>query len=85
VDNLFDEYPEWVGMPEYDNKVRQEPAIIATFKFRNEEDFKVFNELIKKHLYNGEKAFDGMQRKDVKSTWFPLFEKASKYLYENEY
>jgi len=38
--------------------------------------------LIKQHLYNGQKVFDGMQRKDKKSTWYPLNVKASKYRYK---
>jgi len=36
-----------------------------------------------KKLYKGEKPFDGMQRKDMKSTWFPLKEKPNKYTYES--
>lgn len=75
---------EWVGMPEYNNEERKPPVITATFKFRSEEDFELFNKTIKEHLYNGEKPFDGMQRKDVKSTWFPLTEKANKYTYKDE-
>lgn len=75
---------EWAGMPEYDNVLQDEPFITATFKFRNQKDFDIFNYLVKKYLYNNEKVFDGMQRKNVKSTWFPLQEKANKYLYINE-
>lgn len=71
----------WIGMPEYNNVPASEPAIVATFKFRNEMDFIRFNRLIKEHLYDGEKPFDGMQRKTVKSTWFPLNEKAKGYRY----
>lgn len=72
---------EWVGMPEYNNVVQPEPEITATFKFRNEADFLEFNKLLKKYMYNGEKPFDGMQRKDVKSTWYPLKVKAKEYKY----
>ena len=85
--NLFGEIEgnewkkEWVGMPEYNNVEAIPPAITATFKFRSVSDFETFNALIKKHLYKGEKPFDGMQRKDVKSTWFPLKEKAKNYRY----
>lgn len=84
--NLFDfeeEENDWkehyLEMPEYNNIKQEEPFIIATFKFRNQEDFDLFNKLLKEHLYDGEKVFDGMQRKNKKSTWFPLNEKASKY------
>lgn len=75
---------EWKDMPEYNNVKREEPFITATFKFKNQEDFDLFNKLIKEHLYNGKKAFDGMQRKTVKSTWFPLTERASNYIYTDE-
>lgn len=74
-----DHYKE---MPEYNNKVQDEPFIVVTFKFRNQEDFEEFNSLIKKHLYDGEKVFDGMQRKDKKSAWYPLNKKASKFRYK---
>lgn len=73
---------EWVGMPEYNNVESLPPFITATFKFRNQEDFEFFKEHLQKNLYNGEKVFDGMQRKDSKSTWFPLKEKANKYRYK---
>ncbi len=75
---------EWINMPEYNNVERKPPLIEATFKFRNIEDFELFNKTIKQYLYNGEKPFDGMQRKDKKSTWFPLQEKPNKYIYEDE-
>jgi hypothetical protein len=83
-ENINDWKKEWVGMPDYNNIKQEDPFITATFKFRNQEDFDEFNKLIKKHLYNQEKVFDGMQRKDVKSTWYPLSIKANKYLYTDE-
>jgi len=70
---------EWVGMPSYNNEKQKEPFITATFKFRNQEDFDYFNKFLKEELYKEKKIFDGMQRKDKKSTWYPLNEKASKY------
>ena len=76
-ENIWKEH--YIDMPEYNNIKQDKPFIEATFKFRNQEDFELFNKLIKEHLYNGEKVFDGMQRKDKKSAWFPLNEKASKY------
>ena len=75
---------EWSGMPEYNNIEIDKPLITATFKFKTEKEFELFNELIKEHLYNGEKPFDGMQRKNVKSTWFPLKQKMSKSIYVDE-
>ena len=72
----------WKDMPEYDNEWEEEPECIAVFKFKTREDYEAFKELVKKHLYNGERVFDGMQRKDRKTTWYPAKEKASKYRYE---
>ena len=46
---------EWKGMPEYNNVEEEAPVIMATFKFRNEEDFILFNQKIKKYLYKGKK------------------------------
>lgn len=74
----------YIGLPEYNNIKIDKPFISATFKFRNQEDFDFFNNFLKQNLYKENKIFDGMQKKDIKSTWFPLNEKASKYLYENE-
>jgi len=74
----------WKGMPEYYNIVEPEPEITATFKFRNEKDYEHFKETVKKHLYDGEKCFDGMQRKGKYQAWYPLKEKASKYRYYDE-
>lgn len=87
--NLFD-LPEcqnkweehYVGMPEYNNVRESEPEVVVTFKFRRKEDFEEFNKLIKEHLYDGEKVFDGMQRKDSKSAWYPLRDKPSKYRFK---
>ncbi len=73
---------EWVGMPEYKNVERGEPLITATFKFKTQEDFDRFNSLLKLHLYDGQKIFDGMQRKTVKSAWYPQQERASNYEYK---
>lgn len=72
----------YFNMPEYNNLNLPPPLIEATFKFRSEEDFEEFNYLLKKYIYNGQKIFDGMQRKDKKSAWYPLLEKSSKYQYE---
>ena len=75
---------EWVGMPEYYNVEKEPPAVTTTFKFRNQEDFELFNQLLKKCVYNGKKVFDGMQRKTVKSSWFPSLIKASRFVYKSE-
>lgn len=71
----------YIGMPEYNNEKQKDPLITATFKFRSEEDFEEFKKLLKTHIYNGVKPFDGMQKKDRKQAWYPHKEKASKYFY----
>lgn len=71
----------YFDMPEYNNVNLPEPFITATFKFRNQEDYDTFHALVKKYIYGGAKVFDGMQRKDKKTAWFPLLEKASNYEY----
>lgn len=80
-DKTNDWQKEWVGMPEYDNKPQVPAAITATFKFRTVEDFEKFKAVVQEQLYAGQKVFDGMQRKDVKSAWYPLKEKASSLRY----
>ena len=84
-ESMFDEIDKWedeyVGMPEYNNIKQPEPAITATFKFRNEEDFLKFKDILQKFAYNGDKVFDGMQKKDKKNAWYPHKEKASRYEY----
>lgn len=78
MNNWEEHYKE---LPEYNNKKQEEPFIIAKFKFRNQKDFDEFNELLKKQIYKTNKVFDGMQRKTEKQAWYPLKEKASKYLF----
>ena len=72
---------DYSGMPEYKNTKRPDPEITATFRFRCQDDYDIFHALIKEHIYDGNKVFDGMQKKEVKTTWFPLNEKASNYNY----
>ena len=73
---------EWVGMPEYNNHTKPPPLITALFKFQTQEDYDLFHTLVKKHIYNGERVFDGIQKTDKKTAWFPRLEKASKYVYK---
>lgn len=75
---------EWSGMPEYNNVEIEKPFITATFKFRSQRDFDVFNEKIKQYLYVGLKPFDGMQRKNVKSAWYPAKPRTIKQVYIDE-
>ena len=72
---------EWVNMPEYNNVNEPDPKITATFKFRNEEDYLHFKNVVAKSLYNSEKVFDGSQKVDAKQAWYPLKKKQSNYYY----
>lgn len=81
-ENENDWREHYVGMPEYNNVKQEEPFIVATFKFRNQEDFDKFYKHIKENLYDDAKVFDGMQGKYKKSTWFPLNIKANKFRYK---
>lgn len=71
----------YFDMPEYDNEKQPQPLITATFKFSSKEDYDKFHSLVKEHLYDGEKVFDGMQKLEAKQAWYPLKEKASNYRY----
>ena len=72
----------WKDMPEYDNEWQEEPNCIAVFKFKTRDQYEEFKELIKENLYDGERVFDGMQRKERKTAWYPPKEKSSNYEYE---
>jgi len=72
---------EWIGMPEYNNSKQPEPLITATFNFRSEEDYNRFKDLVREHVYNGKRVFDGKQLKEKKSTWFPLESRPSEHVY----
>ena len=70
---------EWVGMPEYLNVWEEDPEITATFKFRCQDDYDRFHQLVKDHVYGGSRVFGGTQRIEAKSTWYPPKEKPSVY------
>lgn len=72
---------EWVGMPEYNNHKPIEPEVLATFKFRNKDDFDRFMEVVKKELYNDKRVFDGKQKKNDYNAWFPLDARPSEFVY----
>ena len=77
---------EWGAMPEYNNSKSVPPEITATFKFRNKEDFDFFMETVKSKLFNDKRVFDGKQKKNEYSAWFPLDSRPSEniYIVENE-
>ena len=72
---------EWQDMPEYNNVNEPPPMITATFKFKSEQDFLKFKDLVQKYIYDGEKVFDGMQKLEEKNSWYPHKERPSKYIY----
>lgn len=74
----------WINMPEYNNVNRKKPVIIAIFKFKNKEDFKKFNKLVREHIYNGKQIHYGRFKENVRVTWYPKLEQASKYVYKDE-
>jgi hypothetical protein len=89
--NLFEELgveetwkEHWKDMPEYNNIKQGEAFITATFKFNSQEDFDKFHALIKEHLYNDERVFDGKQEVRIKNTWFPLKPRPSAKSYVDE-
>lgn len=75
---------EWNNMPEYNNKEYPNPVIVVTFKFLSLEDYNKFYAVIKKELFKGEKPFDGRQRKNIKTTWYPHKEQSKNYYYTDE-
>ncbi len=84
IDDFDIQRSEWVDMPEYNNVVEEEPLITATFKFKTEEDYNKFKKLVQEFIYSGDKVFDGMQRYERKTTWYPHKEKSNKYSYIDE-
>lgn len=56
---LFDEYPEWVGMPEFIQE-KQEPFAKIILRVRNKEDLELLSKLLKQPFTS-----------KTKSTWFP--------------
>lgn len=72
---------EWLEMPEYNNVKPAPPEITATFKFRNKEDYDKFMEVVKATLFDGKRVFDGKQKKNEYSAWFPLDLRPSENIY----
>lgn len=60
MSNLFDEYPEWVGMPEFVQE-KKEPFKELIIRFDTEEDYLDFQRLINQKLTN-----------KTKSIWHPF-------------
>jgi hypothetical protein len=72
---------EYIGMPEYINEKPKEPAQKAIFKFKTDEDFDNFMEVVKRELYDNKRVFDGKQLKKEKSAWYPLPSRPSDHVY----
>ena len=72
---------EWQNMPEYNNVKDIEPLITVKIKFITKQDFDKFHELLKKHIYK-ERVFNGTQRNDVKSAWYPSKVDKKEFVYE---
>ena len=80
----YDWEKEWKDMPEYYNWQEADPQITATFKFRNEEDFQRFKQIVSQHGYDGAKVFDGEQSLTKKQAWFPHNEQPRFYRYKSK-
>ncbi len=76
----------WKGMPAYNYIEMDDPVITATFKFRNEEDFKKFKKIVKEILYENKEIFNGAQTRESKHAWYPLENRPSteKQVYVDE-
>lgn len=74
----------YFDMPEYNNVKQDDPLITALFKFKTQEDFDTFHAIVKEHLYDGKRVFDGMQKKEAKNAWYPLPERPSSYYFGDE-
>lgn len=88
MESLFPDFEnewqkEWKEMPEYVNEKKKEPKQTVIFKFKTNEDFNKFMEVVKKELFNNERVFDGNQLKNKKTAWYPLPERPSKHIYIN--
>ena len=56
---------DYTAMPEYKNTKQPEPKITATFKFRCQEDYDKFHDLVKKYIYEGKiKAPEGESKEN---------------------
>jgi hypothetical protein len=60
MNNLFDEYPEWVGMPEFYQE-KKEPYKVITVRFETEQDYLDFQKKINQKL-----------TEKTKSIWHPF-------------
>jgi hypothetical protein len=60
MNNLFDEHPEWVGMPEFVQE-KKEPFKELIIRFDTEDDYLDFQKIINQKLTN-----------KTKSIWHPF-------------
>jgi hypothetical protein len=73
MNGLFDQYPEWVGMPEFVQE-KKEPFKELIVRFDTEEDYKEFQNLISqkltnktKSIWHPQKSHWGLERKVYKN------------------
>ncbi len=60
MSDLFDDYPEWVGMPEFKQE-KKEPYKKLIIRFETEEDYNNFSKIIGQRL-----------TQKTKSIWHPF-------------
>jgi hypothetical protein len=75
---------EWDGMPEYDNRDLTKSEVVVTLHFASTEDYERFEALLREHLYAGRRPFDGRQRKDAKTAWWPPLPKGSDFVWVSD-
>jgi hypothetical protein len=73
MDNLFDEYPEWVGMPEFVQE-KKEPFKELIIRFNTEADYLDFQNIIgqkltmkTKSIWHPYKSHWGLEKKVYKN------------------
>jgi hypothetical protein len=69
----------WDGMPEYANRDLTKAVVVVKLYFSSHDDFQSFEARLRDHLYEGRKPFDGRQRKDAKTSWWPPLPKGTDY------
>jgi hypothetical protein len=88
-DTLFDMYElDWRehydGMPEYEHEGYVDPEVTIKFKFRDEESFARFMDVVKRELYDGCRVVDGNQKKGEYQAWYPMPPRPSSFEWVKE-
>lgn len=77
-------FEAWKAMPEYDNVDQTKVAKQVTFKFETEAHYDEFISRFQAEFFDGHRVFNGRQKKDSKTGWWPRREKDSNWEYVDE-